>query len=94
MYCLLQPFYDIPSAKLPYLEKMPDTGLSMNLKMMLDTAVTNCTVKSIYEEHGGMTFKIRFNSIENGHTWQAIVFIQPGMEDMSIIVCAFKVLVD
>ncbi len=35
---------------------------------MLDTAVTNCTVKnwSIYEEHCVMTFKIRFNSIDNG----------------------------
>ncbi len=28
------------------------------------------------------------------HTWQAIVFIKPGVEDMSIIVCAFMVLVD
>ncbi len=47
---------------------MPDTGLPMNLKIMLDTAVTNCTVKhfSIYEEHGGMTFKIRFNGSDNG----------------------------
>ncbi len=27
------------------------------------------------------------------HTWGAIVFIQPGVEDMSIIVCPFKVLV-
>ncbi len=47
---------------------MPDTGLPMNLKIMLDTVVTNCTVKnwSIYEEHGGMTLKIRFNSIDNG----------------------------
>ncbi len=47
---------------------MPDTGLHMNLKMMLNTAVTNCTVKtwSIYEEYGGITFKIRFNSIDNG----------------------------
>ncbi len=47
---------------------MPDTGLPMNLKIMLGTAVTNCTVKnwSIYEEQDGMTFKIRFNSIDNG----------------------------
>ncbi len=39
----------------------------MNLKIMLDTAETNCTIKnrSIYEEHGGLTFKIRFNSIDN-----------------------------
>ncbi len=46
---------------------MPDTGLPMNLTIMLDTAVTNCTVKhwSIYEEHGGMIFKIRFNSIDH-----------------------------
>ncbi len=28
------------------------------------------------------------------HTWRAIVFIQPGIEDMSIIVFVFKVLVD
>ncbi len=68
MYCLLRPFQYFSSAKLPYLDKMPDTGLPMNLKIMLDTAVTNCTVKnwSIYEEHGGMTFKIRFNSIDSG----------------------------
>ncbi len=47
---------------------MPDTGLPMNLKIMLDTGVTYCTVKNcgIYEEHCGMTFKIRFNSIDNG----------------------------
>ncbi len=50
------------------MDKMPDTGLPMNIKIMLDTSVTNCTVKnwSIYEKHGGMTFKIRFNSIDNG----------------------------
>ncbi len=47
---------------------MPDTELPMTLKVILDTAVTNCTVKkwSIYEEHGRMTFKIGFNSIDNG----------------------------
>ncbi len=28
------------------------------------------------------------------HTWQTIVFIQPGMQDMSIIICAYKVSVD
>ncbi len=28
------------------------------------------------------------------HTWRPIVFIQPGMQDMYIIVCAFKVSVD
>ncbi len=40
---------------------MPDIVLPMKLKIILDTAVTHCTVTrlSIYEEHGGMTFKIR-----------------------------------
>ncbi len=40
----------------------------MHLKIMLDTAVTNCTFKnwSIYEEHCVITFKIRFNSIDTG----------------------------
>ncbi len=33
-------------------------------------------------------------SLSHSHTWRAIVFIQPGMEHMSIIVCAFKALVD
>ncbi len=28
------------------------------------------------------------------HTWRPIVFIQSGMQDMSIIICAFKVSVD
>ncbi len=66
-YCLLQPFQYISSAEPPHLDKMPDTGPPINLKIMLDTAVMNCSVKnwSIYEEHGGMTFKIRFRSIDN-----------------------------
>ncbi len=34
------------------------------------------------------------NCIFKIHTWLAIVFIQLGVEDMSIIVCAFQVLVD
>ncbi len=25
------------------------------------------------------------------HTWQPIVFIQPGVHDMSIIICAYRV---
>ncbi len=35
---------------------------------MLDTAVTNCTVKiGVFMKNiGGMTFKIRFNSIDKG----------------------------
>ncbi len=28
------------------------------------------------------------------HTWRPIVFIQPGVQDMYIIDCAFKLLVD
>ncbi len=24
------------------------------------------------------------------HTWRPIVFIQPGVQDMSIIICAYK----
>ncbi len=28
------------------------------------------------------------------HTWQTIVFIQPGVQEMSIIICASKVSVD
>ncbi len=28
------------------------------------------------------------------HTWQPIVFIQPGVQDMSIIIYAFKVFVE
>ncbi len=27
----------------------------------------------------------------NGHTWRPIVIIQPGMQHMSIIICAYRV---
>ncbi len=62
-----QAFYDSSSAKLPFLDKISETGVSTNLEIMLDPAVTDCTFRNwiIYEVHGGLTFKIRFNSIDN-----------------------------
>ncbi len=41
---------------------MPDRGLPRNLKIILDTAVTNCTITNL----SITVFKIRFNSIDNG----------------------------
>ncbi len=29
-------------------------------------------------------------SLEQLHTWRPIIFIQPGGQDMSIIICAYK----
>ncbi len=34
------------------------------------------------------------NSLKQYHTWRPIVFIQPGVQDMSIIIYAFKVSVE
>ncbi len=34
------------------------------------------------------------NQVFNSHTWRPIVFFQPGMQDMSLTICAFKLLVE
>ncbi len=56
------------------------------------------------EQNVSHTYKLHFplmNRLNNicltyrqTHTWQTIVFIQPGMQEMSITICDFKVSVD
>ncbi len=48
----------------------------------------NCENQTINKHFTG-TFVNRFLV----HTWRTIVFIQPGVQDMSIIICAYKVAV-
>ncbi len=55
MYCLLQPFKDISSIKLPYLDKMPDTKITYELEDYAGYSCNklHCQNWSIYEEHWG-----------------------------------------
>ncbi len=51
-------------------------------------------VTSVTHAYGYELFKHYVCSYAIYHTWRPIVFIQPGEQDMSIIICACKVSVD
>lgn len=48
--------------------KMPVTGLHKNLEILLEAVISKSTLKSwqVYDERGGVTFKIRFEGVDNG----------------------------
>ncbi len=62
------------------------------MSYILADQTISLTPKVKLEQISDSSFAMCLAELE--HTWRPIVFIQPGVQDMSIIICAFKISIE